>query len=53
VAHDRCEVVLHQPLLDQVWLRERAPDLFRRKRDLPFDNDGKRFGPGLLTGPSF
>src|SRR5260370_29708392 len=43
-AHDRLEVVLHDPLLDQVWLRERAPDLFRRKRHLPFDNDGERFG---------
>src|SRR5262249_14731383 len=29
VAHDWLEVVLHQPLLDQVWLRERPPDLFR------------------------
>src|ERR1700676_363249 len=44
VPHDRLEVVLHEPLLDQVWLRERAPDLFRRKRYLPFDNDGARFG---------
>src|SRR5260370_19836814 len=44
VVHDRLEVVLHQPLLDQVWLRERAPDLFRRKSYLPFDNDGERFG---------
>src|SRR5215475_10459668 len=32
VVRDRAEVVLHEPLLDQVWLRERAPDLFRRKR---------------------
>src|SRR5882724_3092118 len=44
VVHDRLEVVLHQPLLDQVWLRECAPDLFRRVRDLTFDNDGARFG---------
>src|SRR6266567_5225944 len=44
VVHDRLEVVLHQPLLDQVWLRERAPDLFRRMRHLTFDNDGARFG---------
>src|SRR5713226_673250 len=44
VVHDRLEVVLHEPLLDQVWLRERAPNLFRRKRYLPFDNDGERFG---------
>ena len=44
VTHGWLEVVLHQPLLDQVWLRERAPDLFRRIRDLTFDNDGARFG---------
>ena len=44
VAHDSLEVVLHEPLLDQVWLRERAPDLFRRIRYLPFDNEGERFG---------
>src|ERR1700737_2509810 len=31
VAHDRLEVVLHEPLLDQVLLRERWLDLFRRK----------------------
>src|SRR5215471_4982042 len=44
VAPERLEVVLHEPLLDQLGLRERAPDLFRRKRYLPFDNDGERFG---------
>src|ERR1700688_145727 len=32
VVHDRLEVVLHQPLLDQVWLSESAPDFFRRMR---------------------
>src|SRR5205807_8026917 len=47
VVHDRLEVVLHQPLLDQVWLRERSPDLFRRIRYLTFDNDGERFGRGF------
>src|ERR1700730_5267575 len=47
VVHDRLEVVLHEPLLDQVWLRERAPDLFRRIRYLPFDNDGERFGRSI------
>src|SRR6266851_1389130 len=47
VAHNRLEVVLHEPLLDQVWLRERAPDLFRRIRYLTFDNDGERFGRGF------
>src|ERR1700682_2517396 len=44
VVHDRLEVVLHQPLLDQVSLSESAPDLFRRMRYLTFDNDGERFG---------
>src|SRR6202163_2479604 len=33
VTHGGLKVVLHQPLLDQVWLRERAPDLFRRTGD--------------------
>src|SRR3546814_21048164 len=43
----RSEVVPQQPLLDQVWLGERAPDPFRRKRYLPFDNDGERFGRSI------
>src|SRR5215469_13095427 len=30
MAYGGLEVVLHQPLLDQVRLGERAPDLFRR-----------------------
>src|ERR1700724_1605254 len=47
VVHDRLEIVLHQPLLDQVWLRQRAPDLFRRMSDLTFDNDGARFSRGI------
>src|SRR5216683_2002283 len=47
VVHDRLEVVLHQPLLDQVWLGERAPDLFRRIRYFAFDNDGERFGRSI------
>src|SRR6266550_4006449 len=47
VVHDRLEIVLHQPLLDQVWLGKRAPDLFRRKGYLPFDNDGERFGRSI------
>src|SRR5262249_42408839 len=47
LAHDRLEIILHQPLLDQVWLGERAPDLFRRKRYLPFDDDGKLFGRSI------
>src|SRR5215216_2390852 len=51
VVHERLEVVLHQPLLDQVWLGERAPDLFRRKRYLTFDNDGERFGRSVGHWP--
>jgi hypothetical protein len=47
VTHSRLEVVLHEPLLDQVWLRERAPDLLRRIRYLAFDDDGTRFGRGF------
>src|SRR3984893_2432156 len=47
VVHDRLEVVLHEPLLDQVWLGERAPHLFRRIRYLTFDNDGARFGRSI------
>src|ERR1700674_5638781 len=42
VADDRLEVVLHEPLLDQVWLGESAPDRFQRKRYLSFNNDGER-----------
>ena len=39
VADDRLEVVLHEPLLDQVRLRKRAPDLFRRIGDFALDDD--------------
>src|ERR1700722_6816987 len=44
MTHERVEIVLHEPLLDQMWLRERAPDLLRRMGQLTFDNDGARFG---------
>src|SRR5262249_14113338 len=44
VIDDRIEIVLHQPLFDQLGLRQRAPDLLRWMRQLPFDNDGARFG---------
>jgi hypothetical protein len=44
VICDRLEVIPRQPLLDQVRLRERARDLFRRMRYLTFDDDGERFG---------
>src|SRR5437868_6303511 len=47
VVHDRQAIVLHQPLLDEVWLRGRAPVLRRRKRDRPFDDDGARFGRSI------
>ena len=39
------EVVGHQPLLDEMGLRQRAPDLLRRMRYQPLDDDGVRFGP--------
>jgi hypothetical protein len=47
MTHDRLEVGLHQPLLDQRALREGAPDLFRRMRHHPFDDEGARGGGEL------
>src|SRR5262249_17463416 len=58
VTHGWLEVILHQPLLDQMWLGEGAPDLFRWMGDLTFDDDGERFGGDfvhwsiLLSKPS-
>jgi len=46
VAHDRLEIVLHEPLLDQVRLGERAPEFFRRMGYLTLDNDGEGRGSG-------
>src|SRR5262245_38628221 len=46
VANNGLEVTLHEPLFDQMWLRERTPDFFRRERDVSFDNDGEGFGRG-------
>src|SRR5271166_416882 len=43
VVHDKLEIVLHQPLLDQVWLGESAPDLFRRIWYPSFVNNRERF----------
>src|SRR3984957_979707 len=40
MADGRFEVVLHQPLLDQMRLGQRAPEFFRRKRKFPLDHDG-------------
>jgi hypothetical protein len=51
VTHDWRKVVLHEPVLDQVWLRERTPDLFRRMRYLAFDDDRARFGRGFAHWP--
>jgi hypothetical protein len=39
MAHDRLEIILHQPLLDQRALRERAPDFLRRVRHLLLDDE--------------
>ena len=44
VTHDRLEIVLHEPLCDQVRLREGTPEFFRWMGDFTFDNDGARFG---------
>src|SRR3954453_210844 len=44
VADDGLEVVPHQPLLEQRALRKGAPDLLRRVRHLPLDDEGTRGG---------
>src|SRR4051794_34422979 len=44
VADDGLEVIPHQPLLEQRALREGAPDLLRRLRHLPLDDEGTRGG---------
>src|SRR6266403_449631 len=48
VADDCLEVVAHQPLSDQRPLGESTPDLFRRMRHLPFDDDGTRLGSEVV-----
>src|SRR5689334_5798160 len=40
------EIVLHEPLLEQMRLGERAPELFRRRLDFALDNGGTGFGTG-------
>ncbi|MNL44954.1 hypothetical protein D3C87_1675660 [compost metagenome] len=40
MSHDGHEVVLHEPFGDEVGLRQRAPDLLRRMRHFPLDDDG-------------
>jgi hypothetical protein len=47
MAYDWLEVVLHQPGFEQRGLRERAPDLFRRMRQLAFDDEGTRGSGGF------
>src|SRR5439155_25015023 len=42
----RGKIVLHQPLLDEMRLGERAPEFFRRMSDVTLDDDGARFGCG-------
>jgi hypothetical protein len=42
VIYSGLEIIFHQPLLDQMRLRQRAPDFFRREGNLPFDNDRTR-----------
>src|SRR5262245_11286677 len=48
VAHDRLEIVLHQPFLYQVLLRQRAPDLLWWMGDFTCDNDRAHFGRRFL-----
>src|ERR1700720_4872644 len=50
VAHDRLEVIAHQPLSDQRPLGESTPDLFGRMRHFPFDDDGTRVGGEVVHG---
>ena len=47
MADIRREIVLHQPFLDQMRLRQRAPQLFRRIRNVALDDDGERLRCGL------
>ena len=44
VADARGKIVLHQPFLDQMRLRQRAPEFFRRMGDVALDDDGACFG---------
>src|SRR4051794_27369919 len=46
MADDGLEVVLHQPFLDQMRLRQRAPEPLCRKGKFTLDDDGARFGVG-------
>jgi hypothetical protein len=46
VTHDRLEIILHQPLLYQGALRERAPDFFRGMRHFSFNDHGLLGGIG-------
>src|SRR6266850_5029089 len=50
VADDCLEVVAHEPLSDQRPLRESTPDLLRRMRHFPFDDDGTRLGGEVVHG---
>src|ERR1700733_7843062 len=42
MAHERLEIVGHQPLLDQRPLRESAPDFFQRVWQFSFDHERAR-----------
>src|SRR5271154_7142942 len=50
VVHDRLKVVLHEPLLDQMTLRERPPDFFRRMRQVPFNDNGTSWDSWTTCG---
>jgi hypothetical protein len=47
VADDRLEVVLHEPLFDQMILRERSPNLFRWMGQVPLNDNGTNCGGGF------
>src|SRR5689334_1560539 len=48
MAYGRLEIVLHEPLLDQMRLRQSAPELLRRMRKFPFDDGGSRLGRSVV-----
>src|SRR6266702_3312097 len=47
VTDDGLEVVLHQPFLDQMRLRQRAPEPLRRKSKFALDDYGTGFSRGF------
>src|SRR5690606_18996109 len=48
VVRNGLEIILHQPFLDKMRLRQRTPDLVRRMREIPLDRDRARFGLSFI-----